>query len=111
MPKLIAVGEYQTRTSVESWAGWPSTGRYWENPESLAAPFQAASSSDPSTTSAASCFGVRTAVCPTVPIYRLAAAVGVTAAPGATGAEAGAAAVGPLIAEAMVGCAAGIGWD
>ena len=37
MPKCIALAEYQTRTSVESVAGRPSTGAYIEEPGSRAA--------------------------------------------------------------------------
>ena len=37
MPKWIAVGEYQTSTSVESAAGTPSEGENWEKPVRTAA--------------------------------------------------------------------------
>ena len=46
----MAVGEYQTSTSVESAAGTPSVGENWENPVSSAASPQTASSSLPSMT-------------------------------------------------------------
>jgi len=57
MPKYIAVDEYQTRTSVESGAGRPSTGWYCENPVSSAARCHAGSSSLPSMTISASMRG------------------------------------------------------
>ena len=43
----MAVGEYQTRTSVESAAGTPSTGENWEKPVSTAAVAQASSAELP----------------------------------------------------------------
>ena len=49
MPKLIAVGEYHTSTSIESSAAIPSAGEYCENPVSTAACFHSGSSSTPST--------------------------------------------------------------
>ncbi len=57
MPKWMAEGEYQTRTSVESAAGTPSTGENWENPVSTAALAQASSVSLPSTSISASSLG------------------------------------------------------
>ena len=54
MPKKMALGEYQTRMSVESSAGRASTGEYWENPVSSAASDQTGSSSTPSIRTSAS---------------------------------------------------------
>src|SRR5687767_12557132 len=62
MPKWIAVGEYHTRTSVESCAGTPSTGSNCEKPESTAACDQMGSSSTPSIEIERSARGGRTAV-------------------------------------------------
>ena len=59
MPKWIAVGEYQTRTSVESAAGMPSIGENCENPVRVAAWRQAGSSSWPSILTPASPRGMR----------------------------------------------------
>ncbi len=61
MPKWIASGAYQTRTSVRSSAGRPSTGSYWEKPVRTAAPDQTGSSRRPSTlTTASSTRGIST---------------------------------------------------
>src|SRR5690606_9955563 len=60
MLKYRAVGEYQTRTTVESSAGRPSNGRYCEKPRSTAACAHAASSSTPSTRSASAGRGAAT---------------------------------------------------
>ncbi len=68
MPKWMAVAEYQTSTSVESAAATPSTGVNWENPVSIAAAAQGASSSVPSTTSSASSRGGCTSSRPARPL-------------------------------------------
>src|SRR5688500_15018115 len=62
MPKWIAVGEYHTRTSVESCAGTPSTGSNCEKPESTAACDEMGPSSIASIEIERSARGGRTAV-------------------------------------------------
>ena len=74
MPKWMAVGEYQTSTSVESAAGMPSVGENWEKPVRTAASPQTASSSLPSTEISASRRGIRTSSCPARPLYTAGAA-------------------------------------
>ncbi len=65
----MALGEYQTSTSVESMAGTRSIGWKWENPPSTAACAQAGSSSIPSMTASASSRGISTCSRRWVPSY------------------------------------------
>src|SRR5688572_14901281 len=65
----MAAGEYQTKTSVESSAGMPSTGVYWEKLLSSAARPHAGSSSRPSTVSASSMRGTLTEGRPGVSLW------------------------------------------
>jgi hypothetical protein len=63
----MALGEYQTSTSVESAAGMPSEGENWEKPVSMAARCHTGSSSTPSISIVASSRGSRTSSLPERP--------------------------------------------
>ena len=67
--EIMACGEYQTSTSVESSAGSPSTGVYSEKPVRSAARSQTGAFNVPSSGTPSSKRGIRTASWPARPLY------------------------------------------